>query len=119
MSLGEATQLFEILQDCNLLASEINFKIEDLHKRIERTEVFITAQQALRVFWRLSSLMTKMGLPKDAAQAIKVLTKIAHVATYTYYAMHLLMMGTPYGMVAGVVGLTTSFISAGLIFEGY
>jgi hypothetical protein len=120
MSLAETQAIFEQLQRIDEILSRIENSSASIEHRLpEVTAMVITTQQALRLFWRASSFMTKMGLPPDWRQAVEALTKIAHAATYAYYAMHLLMLGTPYGYVAGIIGLTTSMISAGQIFEGY
>jgi len=112
VSLGETQAIFQELERIVALLERVDLTSTKLERELPQiTAVVITTQQALRLFWRLTSLMRKMGLPEDVANAIDMINAVARAATYAYYAMNLLSLGTPYGTIAGIIGL----VSVGLI----
>jgi hypothetical protein len=70
----------------------------------------VTTQQALRLFWRLSSLMRRMGLSEEMNEAMATITRLARIAMYLYYAVSLLSLMTPYGAMAGGIGLANTIM---------
>jgi hypothetical protein len=115
MSLGETQAIFYELERIVALLERADTTSVAMQRRLpETTAMVITVQQTLRLLWRMSSLLRKMGLSEDQEEVVRQLTQIARYASYAYYAINLLNVGTPYGVVAGVIGL----INVG-IFGGY
>ena len=124
MSAGasDAQELYRVLQECQQLITQLNGEATRvIEKRQEITEVYITLQQALRLFWRLSRQLERMGLSEDFSEAMNRLTGLARAATYTYYAFLLLAKGTPYGYFAGTLGLIAMAMNITALspMEGY
>ena len=104
-------EIFHQLERIDALLSKMEKSSAAMEKRLpEITAVVITTQQALRLLWRLSSLMRRMGLSEDMERAFQTLTKFARMAMYLYYALNLLETGTVYGVFAGVIGLANVFM---------
>lgn len=123
MSLGEIQEVYTLLQQIDQMLGSIETKTQKLEKNAPHTAEFLfTASETLRVFWRLSGLLSRMGLPKEISQATRALNMFAHTVLIAYTATRMLMLGTPYGWVMGGIGVATTLLSVGTAanaLEGY
>ena len=119
MSAGEADELVIVLHECKVLLAAIDLRMGELTHRVERTEVFITMQQALRLAWRFQALLRRLGLPEDLDNAIRILNTFTRTVMYAYFASNLLMGTTLYNIGAGMIGMTVAAINLTSMVEGY
>lgn len=113
MSLAETREILTELEKIVALLEQVETKhVPKLKKDLpELTAVVITTQQSLRLIWRFSSLLNRMGLSDDVNEAIQRITQLTRMVMYLYYALSLLDSGTTYGLIAGVLGM----INVGII----
>jgi hypothetical protein len=106
MSLGETQAIFYELERIVALLERAETGSKKIKEDLPQvTAVVMSVQQALRVFWRLTSLFRKLGLPERWEETIRGVNTLARAATYAYFSVNLLMLGTPYGYIAGGIGL--------------
>ena len=108
MSLAETQVLVQAIQELIALLDKVEVKTEKLQADAPRNaEALFTLQQVFRVASRLSGKLESMGVSKDAQKAVAVFNELARAATMAYFASNLIMMGTPYGLIMGLMGMVT------------
>jgi len=108
------------LTDIQQLRREIQAlrrEIEQLEPKLEKgTRQLETWRQLERVALRYYALARRMGLPDDADQALRVLTRILITMRMLEITGTMLFSGTPFGFAMGVAGLILAQAS---MLEGY
>lgn len=80
--------------------------VKELEDKLpEITALVMTTQEALRLTWRLAAIFNRMGLPDKVGEAIQTVSTLSRAVMYLYYALNLLQRGTPYGIIAGILGI--------------
>ena len=73
----------------------------------------MTAQQFTRILYRMNHLLVHMGLGADVNGAISKLQRLVFVARMAQMSLSFASMAPPYGLIMGVMGMTSVAIGAG------
>lgn len=103
MSLGEATELYGTLQEIDVLLGKLAVKTETV--KTEAGHAVGQVREVEYIFYRLTSLMSRMGLPPQIDSAIQKLQKMVLTIRMLHTAFILLESTTPYGWILGVISI--------------
>jgi hypothetical protein len=100
-SLGDVQQLYSNLQEIELFISKIQIKTETL--RVESVHAVGEVRELEYVFYRVTGLMGRMGLPPEVDRAIHVLQRMILIARMLHTTIMMMEMSTPYGWILAAV----------------
>lgn len=113
MSLGEIQQIYELLTKINDSLGDVDAKVTTLDRETPAiAQQSLTLQQAIRIAFRFNSTLSHMGLPPNVQQSISILQRMVFMMEMAYHSARLLQMGTPYGLIVGVLGGISVALSA-------
>ena len=101
MSIEELPGLISQLNECMALLGTVENKA--LTVRAEVGHVEGDLRELEYIFYRLSSLLQRMGLPKEVNDVIEKIQKMILVARIAHSALILLESSTPYGLIIGII----------------
>ena len=111
MSLGEIQQLYSNLQEIDVLLNNITAKTDKL--KVEAGHARGELREVEYIFYRLTSLLGRMGLPKEIDHAIMILQRLILTIRILHSALIFMQMGTPYGVVLAAFSIMGATITAG------
>lgn len=118
--MSEIQQVYELLSEINDMLGEVEQKTQALETAAPKLqETAMTAQQVTRILSRMNHLLAHMGLPKEIDLVIGRLQKMVFMLRMALMSINMLSMGTPYGMIFGLMGFASIAISAPSLMEGY
>jgi len=114
---GEIQQLISALQDCQVLVANIEGRTQSIrgefgHARGELREVEY-------IFYRITSLMARMGLPKEIDKAIQMLQKLILTLRMLHTMIMYMEATTNFGKILSVISGISAAITVGNMVEGY
>jgi len=118
--MGEIQQVHEMLIKIDSLLSSIETKTESVDKKTERISGRGSELKEIEyIFYRVSSIMRRMGLPEDIDRAITQLQKAILTVRMLTTALYYLESGTPYGWAMAILGAVGAALITGGFTEGY
>ena len=103
--------MYQTFQAIDMLIDKINLKAERL--RAEVGTVRGPLREIEYLFYRISSLLSRMGLPPEIDKAINTLQRLILTIRLVHSAMIYLQTGTPYGLLLGLLTIGGATISVG------
>lgn len=120
MSLGEIHQVYEVLIKIDELLSDVEAKSATLEKNLPTTQKSVlTVQEAIRLTWRFTHLLSHLGLPENVEASINKITRLMYATRMLYTSLMLLSATTPYGLVMGGIGAVLGGLSLAEMVSGY
>ena len=120
MSLSEAQQIYQTCIQIDALLDKIESKMS---KTEEKTARVIFYKDDLReieyIFYRVTSLMARMGLPPEIDRAISQLQRLIVTIRALTMTMHYFQMATPAGWVLGLLGVISSALTVESMISSY
>lgn len=110
MSSGEIVQIYSTLQEILVLLNNVQIKTETL--RVESVHTVGEVRELEYIFYRVTSLMGRMGLPPEIDKAISQIQRMILIMRMMQTTMTLLMASTPYGLVYATLTLASVLITA-------
>jgi hypothetical protein len=108
MSMGEIQQVHEMLIKIDALLTSIETKTESVDKKTKSISGRGSELKEVEyIFYRVTSLMRRMGLPEDVNKAITTLQHAILTVRILTTAIYYLQATTPYGQLMAIVGLAT------------
>jgi hypothetical protein len=101
VSLGEVSEIYATLQEIDVMLGKMDVKIESL--KVEAGHCTSEAREAEYIFYRLTSLMTRMGLPPQINQAMQKIERMILIIRMMHSAFIFLESTTPYGLILGIL----------------
>ncbi len=112
-NLGDIQQLYSNLQQIDDLLGKVQVKTETL--RTETAHASGELREIEYLFYRVTSLMGRMGLPPEMDRAIMLIQRMVLMVRMLHSAIMLMEMTTPYGLVLGLVSLASAGLTASVI----
>ncbi len=101
---ADLPQIIALLREIDVMIGKVETKAATL--RVEAGYARGELRELEYVFYRVSSVMGRMGLPPQIDKAISHIQLLLLVVRMLHSALMFLEMGTPYGW---VIGITTLF----------
>jgi hypothetical protein len=108
MSLGEAQALYNALEEIEVLINNI----EQQTLRMEGAHVLGNMREVEYILFRVTSLMGRLGLPKQVDAAINKLQHLILVARMLHSTLRYLESGTTFGLIVGILTFAGSLVAA-------
>jgi hypothetical protein len=112
----------DVFQSLNQMFQEVGMdmpsNIQEATEQVDRLRAnFSECRGELReveyLFYRMTSLINKLGLPEDVQQAIQILQRLILTIRMMHSAIILLTSMTPYGEILGTIATISAFATMG------
>lgn len=107
--LGDVEQLYANLQRILELLGQVQVKAETV--RLEAVHVSGVLREAEYIAYRVTSILSRIGLPKEIDRAIMLIQRMVLVIRMLETSLRYMMATTPYGWIIaslGVIGATVT-----------
>ena len=110
MSAGEIGEIMGALEECYVLIGKLELKMQTL--KTETAHAVGGLREAEYIFYRLSSLLTRIGLPPDMQKAVQVAQHLLLTIRMLHSAIILMEASTPYGWLLAGISIATTGVMA-------
>jgi hypothetical protein len=101
MSLGEIGQVYSVLQEIDVILGKLEVKTNTL--RTETVHVVGALREVEYMFYRISSLLSRLGLPPEVDEAINKIQRLILMIRLLHTTMIFLQTDTTYGLMMGII----------------